>query len=349
VGVALWLALIPFTVLYGLAVRTRNALYDIGVRRARRVDVPVLSVGNLTVGGTGKTPVVIWLAEELERRGFRVGVLSRGYKRHGGGVRVVGEGGRQLVSPDDAGDEPALMARRLRATVVVGKRRVQAAREAIRRGAEVLVMDDGFQHRALRRDFDLLLWDRQNRAGDRWLLPAGRLREPRGGAARADAALLVARESLAADVPAADEAAARSLRDTPCFRATIAASSLVIPDGGAWVDRPLGIMAGQRVLAVSGIAAAEAFYGMLRALEANIVEVLEFEDHHRYDRDDWRAITTAAREADLIVTTEKDLVKLEQFPFAYGRIAALRLEVRIDDVAGLLAAVSAAIDGARSR
>ena len=156
VGVALWLALIPFTVLYGLAVRTRNALYDIGVRRARRVGVPVLSVGNLTVGGTGKTPVVIWLAEELERRGFRVGVLSRGYKRHGGGVRVVGEGGRQLVSPDDAGDEPALMARRLRATVVVGKRRVQAAREAVRRGAEVLVMDDGFQHRALRRDFDLL-------------------------------------------------------------------------------------------------------------------------------------------------------------------------------------------------
>jgi tetraacyldisaccharide 4'-kinase len=348
VGVVLWLAFVPFTVLYGLAVRSRNALYDIGLRRARRVDVPVLSVGNLTVGGTGKTPVVIWLAEELEHRGFRVGVLSRGYGRHGGGVRVVGEGGRQLVPADDAGDEPALMARRLRATVVVGKRRVLAAREAVRRGAQVLVMDDGFQHRSLGRDFDLLLWDRQDRAANRWLLPAGRLREPRGGAARADAALLVGRQSLAADASATETAPAR-LKDTPCFRTTIAPSSLVVPEGGVWVERPLGIMAGQRVLAVSGIAGAAAFYRMLGDCEANIVEVLEFEDHHRYDRDDWRAITTAARDVDLIVTTEKDLVKLEQFPFAYGRIAALRLEVRIDNVAGLLAAVSAAIDGARSR
>jgi tetraacyldisaccharide 4'-kinase len=264
-------------------------------------------------------------------------------------VRVVGEGGRQLVSPDSAGDEPALMARRLRATVVVGGHRVLAAREAVRRGAQVLVMDDGFQHRALGRDFDLLLCDRENRAGDRWLLPAGRLREPRAGAARADAALLVARESLAADASAGNERSFRGLRKTPCFRTTIAPASLVVPDGGVWADRSLGIMAGQRVLAVSGIAGADAFYGMLRDCEANIVEVLEFEDHHRYDRDDWRAITTAAREADLIVTTEKDLVKLEQFPFAYGRIAALRLEVRIEDAAGLLAAVSAAIDGARSR
>lgn len=348
VGGVLWFVLTPLAVVYAVAVRIRNLLYDIGVCRARRVAAPVVSVGNLTVGGTGKTPVVIWLAEELERRGFQVGILSRGYRRQGRGVRVVGAEGQRLVAPEEAGDEPALMARRLRATVVVGNRRYAAARTAIRRGADVLVMDDGFQHRALARDFDVLLCDRQARPGDRWVLPAGRLREPRRGATRADATLVVQREGQAPG-PSPNGDITPDLGDTHRFAATIGAHSLVLLDGAAWMERPLGIMSGQRVLAVCGIAGAKSFYEMLRAWEANIVGILEFGDHHRYDRNDWRTITTAARDVDLIVTTEKDLVKLEQFPFAHGRLAALRLGVRVDDAEGLLGAVSAAIDGARSQ
>lgn len=348
-GGVLWLVLTPFAAVYAVAMHIRNLLYDIGVCRARRVAAPVVSVGNLTVGGTGKTPVVIWLAEELERRGLQVGILSRGYRRQGHGVRVVGALGQRLVPPEEAGDEPALMARRLRATVVVGSRRYAAARTAIRRGADVLLMDDGFQHRALARNFDVLLCDRQARPGDRWVLPAGRLREPRRGAMRADATLVVQREGQVPD-PSQNGDATKTVRgDPPCFTATIGPHALVLVDGAAWMERPLGIMSGQRVLAVCGIAGAQSFYEMLRAWEANIVGVLEFGDHHRYDRDDWRAITTAARDVDLIVTTEKDLVKLEQFPFAHGRLLALRLGVRVDNAEGLLSAVAAAIDGARSR
>jgi tetraacyldisaccharide 4'-kinase len=349
VGRVLWLALTPLAAAYAVGIGFRNLMYDIGLCRARRVAAPVLSVGNLTVGGTGKTPIVIWLAEELGRRGFQVGILSRGYRRQGRGVRVVGAEGQRLVAPEEAGDEPALMARRLSATVVVGSRRYTAARAAIRRGADVLLMDDGFQHRALARDFNVLLCDRQARPGDRWVLPAGRLREPRRGARRADATLVVQREGQVPDPSHTGDATNTDIRATPRFTATIGAQSLVLVDGAAWMERPLGIMSGQRVLAVCGIAGAKSFYDMLHAWEANIVGVLEFGDHHRYDRDDWRAITTAARDVDLIVTTEKDLVKLEQFPFAHGRLAALRLGVRVDDAEGLLSAVCAAIDGARSR
>jgi tetraacyldisaccharide-1-P 4'-kinase len=135
----------------------------------------------------------------------------------------------------------------------------------------------------------------------------------------------------------------------PSFHVALEPEALVVPDGKNWAEEPLGNLAGQRVLAVSGVADAESFYGMLHGWEARLVGSIEFGDHHRYDRGDWRTIVTAARAADLIVTTEKDLVKLEQFPFSHGSIAALRLGVEVDDVDGLLGAVLAAIDTAQSQ
>lgn len=343
-GVAIWLSLLPLAAISSLAARTRNTLYRTGIRRSRRAGVPVVSVGNLTVGGTGKTPVVLWLAGEFERQGRRVAILSRGYRRRSRGVHVVAERGRLLLDPERAGDEPAMLGRCITGLVLVGERRAAAAARAVAEGAELLLLDDGFQHRALARDFDLMLVDAWRPLANGWTLPAGPLREPARGAKRADAVLVVERlrghdgaNDAAPDLP-------RVLRQRPCYRARLLPRSLVLPDGEAWVERPLATLAGQRVLAVSGVADAESFYHMLRLWEARITGVIEYPDHHRYGREDWRAIRDAARAAEFIVTTEKDLVKLEQFPFARGALAALRVGVEVEAAGDLLERMTAAID-----
>ena len=138
--------------------RLRGALYDAGVFAAARVPARVVSVGNLTVGGTGKTPAALWLAGALQRRGRRVAIVARGYRKRRPGVVVVGVDGRPLVSPEEGGDEAVMLARRFAGPVLTGERRVEAARAACARFAvDTIVLDDGFQHRALARDADLVL------------------------------------------------------------------------------------------------------------------------------------------------------------------------------------------------
>lgn len=342
-GGAISTALVPAAIAYGAGVRVRNFLYDRGWRRVARVAVPVLSVGNLTVGGTGKTPVVVWLAEELERRGYSVGVLSRGYGRRSRGTRVVALGGRPLVDVEMSGDEPAMIGRRIRGPVVVAGRRAAGARVAIERGARVLLLDDGFQHRAIARDFDLLLVDDERPVGNGWPLPSGPLREPVRGAARADAVLVVDRRLRGAEDGAAGSWAHANLFPRPCHRGGLVPRALVWPDGDTWTEEPLVRLAGQRIVVVTGIVGPQALYAMVQQWEGQIVNALEFPDHHWYDRDDFATIRKAAREADLIVTTEKDLVKLERFPFVRGGLMALRLGVAVEGAAELLAAIGTAL------
>jgi tetraacyldisaccharide 4'-kinase len=259
-------------------------------------------------------------------------------------VHVVAGRGRLLLDAERAGDEPALLGRCIAGLVVVGERRSAAAARAVAEGADLLLLDDGFQHRALARDFDLVLVDARRPLANGWTLPAGPLREPATGARRADAVLVVEREQRANDAAETRELP-RVLRERPCYRARLVPRSLVSPEGEAWVERPLASLAGQRVLAVSGVADAESFYRMLRSWEARPVGVIEYPDHHRYRREDWRAIRDAAREADFIVTTEKDLVKLEQFPFARGGLVALRVGVEVEGAGDLLERITARIDG----
>jgi tetraacyldisaccharide 4'-kinase len=346
-GVVLWLGLLPFAVVTATVAWLRNLAYDFRLRRARRAGAAVVCVGNLTVGGTGKTPVVLWVAREFERRGRRVAILSRGYRRRSRGVHIVAAQGAGLVDVGVAGDEPAMLGKCIDGLVVVGERRVAAAAAAVERGADLLILDDGFQHRALARDFDLLLMDAARPFANGCTLPAGPLREPRRGARRAHAILLIDREPERAQVDAPGPAGPPTLYGRPCFRARLTAQALVVPDGTRWREEPLGFLAGQRTVAVSGVADAAAFYAMLRHWEANIVGVLEFPDHHWYDRDDWRTIRDAARDAEVIVTTEKDLVKLERFPFARGAIVALRLGVEVDAAEALFAQMTSAIDRVR--
>lgn len=321
--------LTPAASLYRAGLALRRLKFRIGVGGPQSAGAPVVSVGNLTVGGTGKTPAALWLAERLRRDGLRPAIVTRGYggKLERRVVTVADERG-PLFSVDEIGDEATLLAERFRGPVVCGADRVAAAREAVgAHRASVVVLDDGFQHWRLERDFDLVLVDGQSGFGNGSLLPAGPLREPLHALKRADAIVVTKSAGVGALAPALE----RHARGVPVFAAALAARELVRAEDGELKPAPLGDLVGRRVVAVSAVAQPQSFYDILGDLETQSVEVLEFPDHHLYTHDDWQRITQAAHRAELVVCTEKDLVKLRRFPFARGRLVALRVDFRLGD------------------
>jgi tetraacyldisaccharide 4'-kinase len=268
--------------IYGGGVALRGVLYDRGIFRTHRLQAPVVSVGNLSTGGSGKTPFVILLGEMLKARGITFDVLSRGYGRKSGGTLLVDPGG---LAPE-FGDEPLLMARKLPVPVVVGEDRFEAGKFAETRfGPQLHLLDDGFQHRQLYRDFDIVLLMPQD-ATDR-LLPMGRLREPLASLRRADAVVLTSGASP---------------------------ESFPIDSKVIWRARrgilPQNVPA--RPVAFCGIARPQNFVLQLRA--ANIEPAAEafYRDHHSYTETDVRDLLTLKQksEAGGFVTTEKDAVNL---------------------------------------
>jgi tetraacyldisaccharide 4'-kinase len=319
-GLTGWLgyaALRPLSELFRLAVGLRSLAYRWGLLHGQRAGIRVISVGNLAVGGTGKTPLALWLARRLRQRGMRVALLSRGYRGNSSKPTIVSEGGgAPLVGVERAGDEALMMARVFDGPIITAARRIDAAAEAMRLGCDVAVLDDGFQHRAMLRDFDIVIYD--GRCGP--LLPAGALRESCSALRRADAVVVVGDSTAPGQVPDA----------TPVYNMKIELSELIESVGGEWLARPAGLLSGRRVIAVAGIAEPQRFYHLLQLWDAKIEEVFEFRDHHHYTTSDWQAIARRSQECDLIVTTEKDLVKLEAYPFATGKLMALRIEPVLD-------------------
>jgi tetraacyldisaccharide 4'-kinase len=330
-----WFALTPASAGFSALVRGRNLLYNRRFLATTQVPLNVVSVGNLTVGGTGKTPMALWLAHALRERGYRVGILTRGYKGAKTNLTVVGTAGEPLVTPEEVGDEAAMMARRFPGVVIAGRDRVAAAARAHDEfGLEVVILDDGFQYRRLSRDVDILLMSTPV-DDNYWLLPAGPFREPLAAVPRADIVVLTKSASVS-------PASTRVL--TPTAAAAVFSSDLtptvfVSPANGDRQQHPLAAIAGRRVLAVTGIAAPVSFYKILREWDAVVAEILEFPDHHGYTQTDWQRITQLSQRCDVIVTTEKDLVKLERFPFAAGRLLALRVEMQLDSPVPFLNAV----------
>lgn len=313
-GRALRAALVPVAVAYGAVTALRNRLYDTGWLPAQRVPAQVLSVGNIAVGGTGKTPTALWLAERLAARGRCVGIVARGYRKQRRGVVVVGDGERVLVSAEEGGDEAVLLARRFAGPVVTGERRTEAATAACARfGLDTVVLDDGFQHRALARDADLVLVDG---AADAWVLPAGPLREPAAALARARALLAV-------------DAVSPPPVGVPLFHGRLRPTTLVRALGTTWVEEPLDALRGRAVVAVAGVARPERFVATLAGIGVVVRRLLRFPDHHAYAPADIAAIAAAAGEGP-VVTTEKDLVKLERFA-TLGGLVALRVTLEVDD------------------
>ncbi|MGH8008194.1 MAG: tetraacyldisaccharide 4'-kinase [Candidatus Binatia bacterium] len=327
-----WLALTPLSLSFSSLVRSRNLLYNLRWLRAKQAPaLKVISVGNLTVGGTGKTPLVLWLAQALQNRGHKVGILTRGYKGKNTGVTVVGTTGQSTAIPAEVGDETVMLARAFAGVVIAGRDRVAAARLAQERfGVEVVILDDGFQHRRLKRDIDLILVHGTTGVGNGWLLPAGPLREPVSATRRADVVIIAKGNK--------QENWARRIvkKGRPVFYGDLVPSTLISPVQRKWHELPLADLVGKRVVAITGVADPFPFYRSLQEWEVEVAEILEFPDHHAYTQADWQTISQAGQKFDLIVTTEKDLVKLEQFPFAAGKLIAVRVQMEIEYAEELL-------------
>jgi tetraacyldisaccharide 4'-kinase len=318
-------ALIPASILYSGVLKLRQRWWH---TRATAAGVTTVSVGNLSVGGNGKTPFTLFLASRLRERGLAVGIISRGWGRKGNAAALVSDGIRILMSPREAGDEPVMMAKSFPGPIAVARRRIDAARMlSARIPLGVFVLDDGFQHLRLHRDLNLLLINARRGFGNGWVLPAGPLREPRDAIARADAIVLI-------DSGATDETPPTLLNFAlpdriPILHASIRPHAMVLADATGWHEHPLAL-SGMRVAAVSGLADSTDFHAMLARLGATLVATLDFPDHHGYTPYDFENILSVARNADRIVTTEKDLVKLERFPQSGISIYALKLAVSMN-------------------
>jgi 3-deoxy-D-manno-octulosonic-acid transferase len=316
---------------YGMAVRVRLALYRRGWLTSRRLPCRVVSVGNLTVGGAGKTPVVIALVEQLLAQGLRVGVLSRGYRRHSrAAALLVSDGQRIMAGPDEAGDEPYLIACRCpRAVVAVGTDRYRLGCWVLEHyPIDCFVLDDGFQHLAVQRDVDLLLVDVSDPAGLQALVPAGRLREPLSGAARATALLLTRADlgnwrDITETVEQATGRAWQPIVGRFCAEALVHVATAELAPVSGLATRP--------VVAASGIAHPGSFRVLLEQLGCVIHDEVLFADHHAYRRQDLDALRERMREsgAEMIVTTEKDAVKLATWVKPTDPIWAVRLRLDI--------------------
>jgi tetraacyldisaccharide 4'-kinase len=296
--------------LFNGVVALRNALYDAGVLRARRLPCAVISIGNLTVGGTGKTPVTSYLAGALFEAGYRVGVVSRGYGRRGGGAPLLVSDGRAILAdPAEAGDEPFLIARENPAVpVAVGADRVRSAlllHEAAPR--EVILLDDAFQHRRIARDLDLLLVDGGEPWGNGRMLPLGPLREPPSSLLRADALVITRSEGRVP--PGVGAILARHHPRAAVFHARMESRGFVRTDGE--VVAPTALK-GLNAYALSGIARPRRFETDLSALGVRVAAARHFPDHHRFRTRDLEEAVAAARSvsAEVLVTTEKDLVRI---------------------------------------
>jgi tetraacyldisaccharide 4'-kinase len=298
----------PLAFIFGAGVRARNALYARGVLRSQHLEGPTISVGNLSVGGSGKTPFVLLLGELLKSRDIKFDVLSRGYGRQTRGVVQVDPAGAAV----DFGDEPLLIARRLGVPVILGEERYAAGVFAESKfGPQLHILDDGFQHRALARDFDIVLVTPED-ARDK-LLPTGRLREPLHALKRADAVVLTSGAS----------AENFGLEQQLLWRVRRGIAPQNVPT---------------RPVAFCGIARPQNFFLQLRTAGIEPLAEAVYRDHHAYTEKDVRELLQVRKqsEADGFVTTEKDAINLGGYLTALGPISVVPVQMELVDAANAL-------------
>jgi tetraacyldisaccharide 4'-kinase len=288
-------------------------------------------VGNITLGGTGKTPLVQWLAQWYQQHGWRVAVVSRGYKAQAAGsLQIVSTGDGPRLDWRLVGDEPFLLAQALPGVpVLIGKDRYHSGRYACDHfGAQVVLLDDGFQHLALHRDLDIVLLDATNPFGHGTLFPRGMLREPVCALRRADVIVMTRVESVPDTLPTLGQHIRRWATHQPLYALTTVPETLrhVITgtaEGVAWLRH-------RRVLAFAGIGNPSAFATTLTQLGADVAVLCAFPDHHAYTEGDWHALVAMAQQqhASCLITTEKDAVRLSPDWSAPMPVYALRITVQ---------------------
>lgn len=307
---------------YGIVVKLREFFYQNGILPAKRLPCIVISIGNLTVGGTGKTPMTIYVARLVKRLGYRVVILSRGYRglseKTGG---IVSDGQKIFMGPEAAGDEPYMMASSLNdIPVIVGKNRYKAGIVAIKEyKPDVLVLDDAFQHLKLMRDIDLVLLDESYPFGNRHLLPRGTLREPISSLSRGDAYVLTRSHASLNDTGETKlkrfsngGPIYKSSHDPYIYQVVKGKNTSVKKEEKSLFSYNFELLKGRPVFAFAGIARNTDFRRTLESLKCDVRGFLEFADHHQYSTRDFDGIFRWTKDAavDFLVTTEKDYVRI---------------------------------------
>lgn len=315
------LMLWPLSVAYGLIARGRAWLYAHGWLKQKRLNGAVISVGNLTVGGTGKTPMVLWLAERLLAQGKRVAILSRGYRGSGGTC-----------------DEVELLRMRLgpRVPIGVGKNRFGLGKQLEAEKIDVYLLDDGFQHLQLARDLDIVLLDLSRPLRHDWLIPAGRLREPRSALNRADLVVFTHAENQTLAASAMQE-----LHQFPIFPSTLRLLGFR-PHAGHNSSKLLTEISDEHVFAFCGIGNPDAFFRDLARWRVRVVGRASFPDHHRYTVSDLARLEHSAARAGAkaFVSTEKDAENLGSLSFSMFPLYLAVVEMAIPDEKQFLLAIT---------
>jgi len=298
---------------YGLAIQLRLVAYKMGFSRIKRLPAHVVSIGNITTGGTGKTPFVAMLAKWADRNGFRVAILSRGYKgKRSNDSLVVSNGKKILASVDDAGDEPLLLAKKLFSVpVLISKKRYKIGYLALKLfNSELLLLDDGYQHLSLHRDVNILLVDAKRQFGNRSLLPLGPLREPVKQIKRADIIII----TRCTDEHPGDDLVYFLQKNFPArsiFRSGHFPDQVIFPLVGK--AYPPDILKGKNVVAFAGVANPDDFLEMVVSLGAYVINFKAFSDHHVFSKNEIEELVSWKKrsDVDLLLTTEKDWVRID--------------------------------------
>ncbi len=306
-GPVVAILLTVLSLLFGAVITLNRLLFSVGIRRSRSVGPPVVSVGNIAVGGGGKTPIVMWIADILKDRGIKVAILSRGYGRKESGTRILGERtGQNDPDPEQYGDEPCLIFKRTGLPVYISANRYDAAAAAENdREVDIFIMDDGFQHYPVKRDLDIVTLDNGRRLGNGKLIPSGILREYVGRLMDADIIIV----TKAGNVDDAFSEHLTAFTNAPVCWSDYRITGLVRGDSDTLL--PTDQLAGRRFVAFSGIADPASFESLAENLPGEMVKSVRFRDHHIYNLTDVKELERLAGPlgATALVTTEKDMVR----------------------------------------
>jgi tetraacyldisaccharide 4'-kinase len=324
------LFLFPLRVLYQGVISLRNFLFDQRFLRINSFQVPVISIGNLSAGGTGKTPLIMYLLDLFVGSSKKLAVVTRGYGRKSSGQVVVSDGAGKICSVEDGGDEPVLIAKRYpQAVVIANAKRTSGIKYAIEQfHCDLILLDDAYQHRFVQRNCDIVLFNAAEEPDEYVPLPQGRLREPLRNIRRADIVVITkgneTQQKRAHDLVSDHYAG-------PLYTAEFKTDQLIKPDFSP--ASPKKQIKNEDIVAFCGIAHANDFFETLKKSGARVQKIMHFMDHHFYTQSDISFIQNETRKAGcrLIVTTEKDLVRINPALFTDFELLAPRLTVQIDD------------------
>ncbi|MBN2281442.1 MAG: tetraacyldisaccharide 4'-kinase [Candidatus Marinimicrobia bacterium] len=316
----------PIAGFYGGMTSFRNYLYDIGLKSVIEPDIPVISVGNITAGGTGKTPFTIALANQLVKKDFKPAIITRGYKRKSRGQLIVSEGQGPMTSAIASGDEPFVMAHKTRGVVIIAdKNRVHAAKTARQKyNCDIIIADDAFQHRNLHRDVNIVLWDSYTAPEKEALLPKGRLRESFTGLNRADLIVLTRTENPNPNY----------IRFFNHFRLKCYVSSTKVTGiKNDEQDYDPELLNGRKLLAFCGLGNPQQFFDTVETLQPSELVTRKFSDHHRYSVKEIDELITVAKGhcCDFMVTTEKDKANIPEDYMSLKNLLFLSIDFQIGE------------------